>query len=718
MVHTHSHLHATPWGLLAIVALALAPARGAASETSTPRPPVAAKRPHAMTLHGVTRVDDYYWLRDDTRSDPEVLAYLEAENAYTQAMLASTEPLQEKLYEELVGRLKQDDDSVPFHKNGYWYYRRYTTGKEYYLLARRKGSLETPEEVLLDLNARAAGHDFYALGDWAVTSDGRLLAWSEDTVSRRRYTVRVLDLASGTLLPDAIENTSGDVVWANDGKTLFYIEKHPVTLLGYRVRRHRLGSDPANDPIVHEEKDTAFYTSLFKTKSDRFLGIFSRSTVATEVRLLDAAKPEGEFQTFLPRERDHEYAVEDLGDRFVVRTNWEAKNFRLMVAPAASTADRRTWKELVPHRDDVLVESFEAFPGYVVIAERSAGLRRLRIKPLDGSAERYVTADEPAYSAWLDVNSEQQTTKLRYGYSSLKTPDSIYELDLATGGRKLLKRDPVLGGFASENYVTERIYAPGRDGAQIPVSLLYRRGTKLDGTAPLLLYAYGSYGYSTDPDFDSNVLSLVDRGFVYAIAHVRGGQEMGRRWYEDGKLQKKKNTFHDFIDVAEHLAARHYAARDRLFAAGGSAGGLLIGAVVEMRPDLWRGAIAAVPFVDVVTTMLDESIPLTSNEFDEWGDPRRKGDFDTMLAYSPYDQVRAQAYPNLLVTTGLWDSQVQYYEPTKWVAKLRALKTDSNLLLLKVNMEAGHGGKSGRFQRLRERALQYAFLLELAGKEK
>ncbi len=715
MVHPHSHLSATPWGLLAMLALALAPARAAASETASPRPPVAAKRPHPMTLHGITRVDDYYWLRDDTRSNPEVLAYLEAENAYTKAMLASTEPLQEKLYRELVGRLQQDDDSVPFRKNGYWYYRRYTAGKEYALLARRKGSLDAPEQSVLDLNARAAGHDFYALGDWAVTPDGRLLAWSEDTVSRRRYTVRVLDLASGALLPDAIENTSGDVVWANDGKTLFYIEKHPVTLLGYRVRRHRLGSDPASDPVVHEEKDTAFYTSLFKTKSDRFLGIFSRSTVATEVRLLDAGKPEGDFQIFLPRERDHEYSVEDLGNRFVVRTNWDAKNFRLMLAPAASTSDRSTWRELVPHRDDVLVESFEAFPAYVVVAERSAGLRRLRIKPLDGSAERYVTADEPAYSAWLDVNSEQETTKLRYGYSSLKTPDSIYELDLATGERKLLKREPVLGGFAPENYATERFYAPARDGAQIPVSLLYRKGTKLDGTAPLLLYAYGSYGYSTDPDFDSNVLSLVDRGFVYAIAHVRGGQEMGRRWYEDGKLQKKKNTFYDFIDVAEHLAARHYAARDRLFAAGGSAGGLLIGAVVEMRPDLWRGAIAAVPFVDVVTTMLDESIPLTSNEFDEWGDPRRQADFETMLSYSPYDQVKAQAYPNLLVTTGLWDSQVQYYEPTKWVAKLRALKTDSNLLLLKVNMEAGHGGQSGRFQRLRERALQYAFLLELAG---
>jgi len=716
MIHPASPHSAAPWGLLLLAALVLVPARGAFAEAASPRPPVAAKRPHPMTLHGVTRVDDYYWLRDDSRSNPEVLDYLAAENAYTAAVLAPTDALQEKLYQELVGRLKQDDDTVPYRKHGDWFYRRYLSGQEYSLIARRRGSLTAPEEILLDLNARAAGHDFYALGDWAVTTDGRRLAWSEDTVSRRRYTLRVKDLTTGELLPDVIENTSGDVVWANDGRTLFYIEKHPVTLLGYKVRRHLLGSDPANDPVVHEEQDTAFYTNLFKTRSDRYLGIFSRSTVSTEVRLLDAERPDGEFRVFLPRERDHEYSVEDLGDRFVVRTNWQAKNFRLVLAPAGNPADRAAWKDLVAHRDDVLIEDFAAFHRHVVVAERSAGLRRLRIKPLDGSAEHYVTADEPAYSAWLDVNPEQATETLRYGYSSLVTPDSIFELDLATGERKLLKRDVVLGGFAAENYQSERLFLPARDGAQVPVSVLYRRGTPLDGTAPLLLYAYGSYGYSTDPDFDANVLSLVDRGFVYAIAHVRGGQEMGRSWYEDGKLHKKKNTFYDFIDVAEGLAARHYAARDRLFAAGGSAGGLLVGAVVELRPDLWRGAIAGVPFVDVVTTMLDASIPLTSNEWDEWGDPRRKADFDYMLSYSPYDQVSAKAYPNLLVTTGLWDSQVQYYEPAKWVAKLRARKTDANWLLLKTNMEAGHGGKSGRFQRLREKALQYAFLLELAGR--
>lgn len=716
MIHPASPHSPAPWGLLLLAALVLVPARDAFAQAAVPRPPVAAKRPHPMTLHGVTRVDDYYWLRDDSRSSPEVLDYLAAENAYTAAVLAPTDALQEKLYQELVGRLKQDDDTVPYRKHGDWFYRRYLAGQEYSLIARRRGSLTAPEEILLDLNARAAGHDFYALGDWAVTADGQRLAWSEDTVSRRRYTLRVKDLTTGELLPDVIENTSGDVVWANDGRTLFYIEKDPVTLLGYKVRRHLLGSDAAKDPVVYEEKDTAYYTNLFKTRSDRFVGIFSRSTLATEVRLLDADRPDGEFRVFLPRERDHEYSVEDLGDRFVVRTNWQAKNFRLVTVPAASPADRATWKDLVAHRDDVLIEDFAAFHRHVVIAERSAGLRRLRIKPLDGSAEHYVTADEPAYSAWLDVNPEQATETLRYGYSSLVTPDSIFELDLATGERKLLKRDLVLGGFAAENYQSERLFLPARDGAQVPVSVLYRRGTPLDGTAPLLLYAYGSYGYSTDPDFDSNILSLVDRGFVYAIAHVRGGQEMGRSWYEDGKLHKKKNTFYDFIDVAEGLAARHYAARDRLFAAGGSAGGLLVGAVVELRPDLWRGAIAGVPFVDVVTTMLDASIPLTSNEWDEWGDPRRKADFDYMLSYSPYDQVSAKAYPNLLVTTGLWDSQVQYYEPAKWVAKLRARKTDANWLLLKTNLEAGHGGKSGRFQRLREKALQYAFLLELAGR--
>ena len=678
-------------------------------------PPRAAVRPHRFEEHGRARVDDYYWLRDDTRQNPEMLAYLAAENAYTKAILAPTEALQATLYQELVGRLKQDDDSVPYFKNGFWYYRRFEAGNEYDRLYRRLGAMSAPEELLLDLNELARGHDYFQLGAWDVTPDGRLLAWTEDTVSRRQYTIHVRNLATGARSRETIANCSGEVVWANDNRTLFYIEKDPVTLLGFRVRRHLLGDDPAADPVVWEEKDRTFYTEIGKSKSGRFIQIASRSTLSSEVRLIDAGRPAEPPVVFLPREHDHEYSVEDLGDVFVVRTNWQAKNFRLMLAPAATTAERSTWRDLVAHRDDIFIDDFEAFPGFVAIAERSTGLRRLRIKPLDGSAERYVESDEPDSTAWLAGNAEQATTRLRYGYTSLRTPVSTFEIDMQSGERTLLKRQPVLGGFDAAAYTTERLFLPARDGAQVPVSLLYRKGFSPDGKAPLLLEAYGSYGYSSDPYFDSDILSLVDRGFVYAIAHVRGGQEMGRRWYEDGKLLRKKNTFFDFIDVTEGLVARHYAARDRVFALGGSAGGLLMGAIATMRPDLYRGVIAAVPFVDVITTMLDESIPLTSNEFDEWGDPKNKAAYDYMLSYSPYDQVKAQAYPNLLVTTGLWDSQVQYYEPAKWVARMRAHKTDANWLLLKTNMEAGHGGKSGRFERLKDTALYYAFMLELAG---
>lgn len=682
---------------------------------AAPAPPVAPVRPHRFAEHGRERVDDYYWLRDDSRRDPEVLAYLAAENSYTQAVLAPTEPLQARLYQELAGRLKQDDDTVPYRKDGYWYYRRFEAGREYDRIYRRRDAPGAPEELVLDLNERAQGHDYYAVGGWSVSPNGELLAWTEDTVSRRQYTIRVRDLASGEVRADAIANCAGEVVWANDNRTLFYIEKDPVTLLGFRVRRHELGSNPATDPVVWEEKDNSFYTEIGRSKSGRFVFIVSQSTVASEVRLLDAGRPAEPFRLFLPRERDHEYSVEDLGDRFVVRTNWGAKNFRLMIAPAATTADRATWRDLVPHREDVFIDGFEAFPGFVAIAERSAGLRRLRIKPLDGSPERPIESDEPDATAWLAYNSEQQTTKVRYAYTSLRTPVTTCELDVATGERAILKQQPVLGGFDPARYVTERLFVPARDGVQVPVSLLYRQGYAANGKAPLLLEAYGAYGYSSDPYFDSDVLSLVDRGFVYAVAHVRGGQEMGRAWYEDGKLLRKKNTFFDFIDVTEGLVARHYAARDRVFAIGGSAGGLLMGAIATMRPDLYRGVIAAVPFVDVITTMMDESIPLTSNELDEWGDPRVKEHYDYMLSYSPYDQVKAQEYPNLLVTTGLWDSQVQYYEPAKWVARLRAHKTGSNRLLLKTNMEAGHGGKSGRFERLRDTALYYAFMLDLAG---
>ncbi|MEO7975430.1 MAG: S9 family peptidase, partial [Thermoanaerobaculia bacterium] len=490
----------------------------AAQVSPAPKPPVAAVRPHRFVEFGKERVDDYYWLRDDTRQNPEMLAYLAAENAYTQAVLAPTAPLQEKLLAELVGRLKPDDDTVPYRKDGYWYYRRYETDKEYDRLYRRKGTMAAPEELLLDLPELARGHDYYALAGWDVTPDGRLLAWAEDTVSRRQYTIHIRDLATGELRAETIANCSGDVVWANDNRTFFYIEKDPVTLLGFRVRRHLLGTDPATDPLVWEEKDKSFYTEIGKSKSGRFVEITSESTVSSEVRLIDADRPDEPLRLFLPRERDHEYKVEDLGDRFIVRTNWKAKNFRLMLAPAATTADRSTWSDLVPHRDDVFIDDFEAFPGYVAIAERSTGLRRLRIKALDGASERYVESEEPDANSWLEYNSEQVTTKLRYGTTSLRTPVSIFELDLATGERTLLKQKAVLGGFDGSRYATERIFIPARDGAQVPVSLLYRKGFAADGKAPLLLEAYGSYGASSDPYFDSDLFSLIDRGFVYAIA--------------------------------------------------------------------------------------------------------------------------------------------------------------------------------------------------------
>jgi oligopeptidase B len=693
-------------------------AAGAAPASTTPTPPIAKVVPHVWREHGRERVDNYHWLRDDSRKNPEMLAYLEAENAYTEAVLAPTEALQASLYDELVARRKPDDDTVPFRRDGYWYYRRFEAGSEYDRIYRRKGTLDAPEELVLDQNLLAKGHDYYGLGTYAVTPDGKTLAWSEDTVSRRQYTVRVRDLATGKDLVDVVTNTSGDLAWANDGKTFFYVEKDPVTLLGYKVRRHRLGTEPAKDPVVWEEKDKSFYTSIGKTKSGRFLYVYSQSTVSSEMRFLPADTPDGDFRVFLPRERDHEYAAEDIqtpqGPKFVVRTNWKAENFRLVTVDAATTADRATWKDLAPARDDVFIDDFEAFEGVVAIAQRSEGLRRVRLQPLDGSSGQFIDLGEGVGTTFLAFNSEQHTPTLRVQFSSMKTPASTYDVALASGRSKLVKQQPVLGGFDSANYTTERLWVEARDGVKVPVTVLYRKTTKIDGTAPLLQRAYGSYGSSSDPTFEPNVLSLVDRGFVTAIAHVRGGQEMGRRWYDDGKLQHKKNTFYDFIDVTEALVAKGYAAKDRVFALGGSAGGLLMGAIVNLRPDLYRGVVAAVPFVDVVTTMFDETIPLTSNEFDEWGNPKNLKDYEYMLSYSPYDQVTKQAYPNLLVTTGLHDSQVQYFEPAKWVAKLRTHKTDANWLLLKTNMEAGHGGKSGRFARLKDTALQYAFFLELA----
>ncbi|MGH7700244.1 MAG: S9 family peptidase [Gemmatimonadales bacterium] len=676
------------------------------------QPPVAAVRPTQLEKHGHVRVDDYYWLRE--RADSEVIRYLEAENAYTQAVMAHTEALQERLFEEIQGRIKQTDASVPYRQGRYYYYTRFEEGKSYPIYARKRVSLDAREEIMLDANELARDKPFLQVMGWDVSSGEDLLAFAVDTVGRRIATIRIKNLASGQLLPDVIPNVTGNLVWAEDHKTLFYTKQDPVTLRRNRIYRHVLGRDPATDQLVYEERDEEFSTYVFKTKSRRYVMIGSSQTMADEYRYLDARQPMGAPKVFLPRRRGREYSVEHFGDWFYVRTNDEARNFRLMRTPVDSTG-RQHWQEVIPHRDDVLLQGFEIFKDHLVIAERQDGLVRLRIRPWADTAEHYVDFGEPAYFTYISTNPEFDTPLLRYGYSSLTTPSSTYDYNMETREKTLLKREEVLGGFDPANYVSERLYATARDGTRVPVSLVYRKGMERRFPAPTLLYGYGSYGSSSEATFSSLRLSLLDRGFVYAIAHVRGGQELGRRWYEDGKLLNKKNTFTDFVDVAEHLVAQRYTTPDRLFAQGGSAGGLLIGAVVNLRPELVEGAIAAVPFVDVVTTMLDASIPLTTSEYDEWGNPNDSTYYRYMLSYSPYDNVERKAYPHLLVTAGLHDSQVQYFEPAKWVAKLRAMRTGENRLLLKTNMEAGHGGASGRYRRWREIAFQYAFLLDLAG---
>jgi oligopeptidase B len=701
---------------LSVFAPGVGAAAGSGAVSPELQPPRAAQRAHTVTSPFGNREDPWYWLRDDERKNPEMLAYLEAENEYLKAVMAPHRTLEQKVYEEIVGRLKQDDASVPQRRNGYWYYTRYETGKQYPIFARRKGNMQAPEEIVIDGNQRAQGHDFYQLAGLEVSVDGRWAAIAEDTVGRRQYEVRIKDLGTGEFLPQVLTNVEPDLAWANDHRTLFYIRKDPQTLLGNKVYRHVRGTDPAQDALVYEQDDESFYMGLSKSKSDRFIFIAAQSTVSSEYRYADANDPKLEFRIALPRERDHEYQLEDQGDRFIIRTNWQAKNFRIVEAPIASVGDRATWRDVIPHRSDAFVAGFDAFDAYLAVSERSGGLQKLRVRSSDGKREFLIDAADPAYTMALGNNSEQDTTLLRYVYTSPTTPSTTYDYDMANGDRKLLKQEPVLGGFDSAKYASEFRFATARDGTRIPVTLLYRRGTPLDGTAPLYQYAYGSYGLSTDPAFRSPILSLVDRGFVYAIAHIRGGQEMDRAWYENGKLLNKKNTFTDFIDVTRYLVAEKIADPKRVFAMGGSAGGLLMGAIANMAPGDYKGLVAHVPFVDVVTTMLDESIPLTTNEFDEWGNPGKdRAAYDYMLGYSPYDQVSAQDYPAMLVTSGLWDSQVQYWEPAKWVAKLRHLKTDRNPLLMRTNMEAGHGGKSGRFERYREVAEEYAFILWQAG---
>jgi oligopeptidase B len=678
-------------------------------------PPTASVRPHRVDSPHGARIDPYYWLRDDERGNADVLAYLKAENAYTELKLAAAKPLENELYEEIIGRLKQDDSSVPYFKRGYWYATRFETAKEHPIFTRRK-ALDAAEEIMLDANALALGHDYYQIGAIEVSPDSQWLAYCEDTVGRREYRLRFKNLDTGEMLADEIDGIEPDLAWANDSKTLLYVEKDPETLLGLYVKKHLLGTDPQGDALVFQQTDMAFYTGVSKSKSERFVFIHMESTLSSEWRYADADDPALRFRVFLAHESDHEYQIEHLGAHFIIRTNWQAQNFRLMQVPIGREGSRADWLDLVGHRDDVFLDDFDVFDSFIALEVRSEGLRKISIKPLtlpqaSPGIEHYIASDEPAYTTALSINPRLDTELVRYSYSSLVTPASIYDYNVRTGEKTLLKRDPVLGGFDSANYRSEFLFAQAPDGARIPVSLVYRRDFVRDGSAPLLQYGYGAYGLSMDPGFSSARFSLIDRGFVYAIAHVRGGQEMGRAWYDAGRLLHKKNSFTDFIAVTRHLAAQGYAARTKVFAMGGSAGGLLMGAVANMSPQDYRGIVAQVPFVDVVTTMLDDSIPLTTNEYDEWGNPLDKAFYDYLLSYSPYDGVRAQAYPAMLVTTGLWDSQVQYYEPAKWVAKLRALKTDRHSLLLRVDMEAGHGGKSGRFQRYRETAMEYAFIL-------
>ncbi len=677
-----------------------------------PVPPVAEKKPKELTIHGHTRVDDYFWLRE--RENPEVIAYLEAENAYTEAMLEHTKPLQEKLYQEIVGRIKQTDESVPYFWNGYHYYTRFEEGKEYPIYCRKKGSMEAAEEIMLDVNKMAEGYDYYQVVGLEVSPDNTWLAFGVDTVSRRKYTIYFKNLKTGEILDENIPLTTGGSAWANDNKTLFYSVKDPQTLRTYKIFRHTVGTDPKHDQMVWHEADETFSTGVYKTKSQNYIMIGSWSTLSTEYRYLDADDPNGDFRIIQPRERDHEYSVDHFGDHFYIVTNWKAKNFRLMKTPVERTR-KRNWVEVIPHREDVLLEDIEIFKNHLVLEERKDGLTQLRIRRWDGSKDEYLDFGEAAYTAYISTNPEFDTPVLRYGYTSLTTPNSTYDYNMDTGEKTLLKRQEVVGDFSPENYHAERLYAQAKDGTRIPISLVYRTDLDRSKPAPMLLYGYGSYGYSMNPTFNSARLSLLDRGFIFAIAHVRGGQELGRQWYEDGKLLKKKNTFTDFIDCAEYLIDKGYTTPEQLFAMGGSAGGLLMGAVINMRPDLWKGVIAAVPWVDVVTTMLDDTIPLTTSEYDEWGNPNDKTYYEYMLSYSPYDNVEAKDYPAMLVLTGLHDSQVQYWEPAKWVAKLRALKTDDNPLLLKVDMTTGHSGASGRFKRYKETALEYAFILDLAG---
>lgn len=680
-------------------------------------PPIAKKVPHKMVIHNHTRIDDYYWMRDDSRTNPEILAHLEAENDYTKVQLKHTEAMQEQIFEEIKGRIKKDDSSVPRKLGNYYYSSQMQGENEYPIYVRATDFKGSNLEVLLDVNALAKGHEYYNVTGIRVSPNAKILAYGEDTVSRRVYTVQFKDLTTGKLFADRLEGTNGGIEWGNDNKTVYYIKKDPQTLLGFQVFRHTLGTPQADDEMVYEEQNKAYYTGLSKSKDGSSVFIWHASTEASGVSIVDANNAKAMPIKFIEREEGHEYSISKLNDWYYISTNWQATNFRLMKVHKNDIGDKTKWQNVIPANDNIKLEDYELFTDHLVYQQRENGISRVTIQQLSTGKKQQLSFNDTAYTLHMYGNSELENKALRLFYTSFTTPGVDYDIDLNTFAKTTLKQDQILGDFDSKNYASERIFVKARDGKQVPVSLVYRKDMfKKDGTNPLYQYAYGSYGSTIDPYFSVSRLSLLDRGFVYALAHIRGSEMLGRPWYEDGKKLNKMNTFTDFIDVTKSLTAQGYGDKDNVFAAGGSAGGLLMGAVINIAPELYKGIAAAVPFVDVVTTMLDESIPLTTNEFKEWGNPKDKVYYDYMLSYSPYDQVKAQDYPNILVTTGLHDSQVQYFEPMKWVAKLREYKTDNNVLIFKTDMEAGHGGASGRFKRIHDTALQYSFFIDLLNK--
>ena len=692
-------------------------------EETVMKTPVAEKIPHKTTIHGYDLVDNYHWMRltdkqklakDPDAQTQKVMDNLKAENAYKEAKLKHTEQFQGKLFDEIVGRIKKDDESVPYLDNGYWYYTRYEEDKEYPIYCRKKGSLDNAEEIMINVNEWAEGHDYFSLTGLSVSPNNRLLVFSVDTLSRRIYTINVKDLETGEILKDKIRGTEGYAAWANDSETFFYTTKNEVTLLSDHINRHKMSTPQAEDVRVYTETDNSFYIGVYRSKSDKYIIIYNSSTLASDYYVLEADNPEGKFHSFSSREKEHEYSIEHYKDKFYIVTNWGATNFRLMETPDGATS-KENWTEVIAHGDDVLLSNIEVFANHMVLSERKDGLRQLRIIDQRSGNEHYMDFGEDVYAAYTLTNLNFDTNILRYGFTSLKTPFSTIDYNMDTRESTLLKQTEVVGGHNPGAYTTERLFATARDGKKVPISIIYKKGFKQNGKGNLLQYGYGSYGATVDPSFSSNRLSLLDRGFAFAIAHVRGSQTYGRPWYEDGKMFNKMNTFTDFVDCSKYLIQKKYTSANHLFAMGGSAGGLLMGAVLNLAPEVYKGVLVSVPFVDVVNTMLDETIPLTSNEWDEWGDPREKNEFDYMMTYSPYDNVEVKDYPNMLVTTGYFDSQVQYWEPQKWVAKLRDMKTDYNLLVFHINMEAGHGGKSGRFRRYREVALEYAFMFDIAG---